>query len=116
MKIVFRCDPAMLDSLARPRHARQALPKWLRTMPRTAFWETHGLDVRTVKQCPPFVDAMSHGFIIPLPCDVNVSDGVLSWIGIIRPFRSGLIRARRSAFMSRRRQPERRFSAPTSPS
>jgi hypothetical protein len=79
MKIVFRCDPAMLESLARPRLARHALPKWLQTMPRTAFSETHGLDVRTVKQCPPFVDAMSHGFVIPLPCDVNVSDGVLSW-------------------------------------
>ena len=26
--------------------------------------------MRTVKQCPPFVDAMAHGFIIPLPCDV----------------------------------------------
>ena len=48
-------------------------------MPRTAFSDTHGQDVRTVKQCPPFVDAMSHGFIMPLPCDVNVSDGVLSW-------------------------------------
>ncbi len=35
--------------------------------------------MRTVKQCPPFVDAMSHGFVIPLPCDVHVADGRLSW-------------------------------------
>ena len=48
-------------------------------MPRSAFSETHGQDVRTVKQCPPFVDAMAHGFVIPLPCDVQVHDGVLSW-------------------------------------
>ena len=48
-------------------------------MPRTAFSETHGQDVRTVKQCPPFVDAMAHGFVIPLPCDVRVHDGVLEW-------------------------------------
>jgi hypothetical protein len=79
MRIVFRCDPAMLDSLIRPIPARTALPDWLRTMPRTAFSETHGQDVRTVKQCPPFVDAMAHGFVIPLPCDVGVRDGVLSW-------------------------------------
>ena len=37
------------------------------------------MEVRTVKQCPPFVDAMSHGFVIPLPCDIHVRDGVLSW-------------------------------------
>jgi len=37
------------------------------------------MEVRTVKQCPPFVDAMSHGFTIPLPCDILVRDGVLSW-------------------------------------
>ena len=69
----------MLDCLARPMPARHALPDWLRTMPRTAFSDAHGQDVRTVKQCPPFIDAMSHGFIMPLPCDVHVSDGVLSW-------------------------------------
>ncbi len=79
MKVVFRCDPALLDCLARPELARHTLPEWLRTMPRTAFSDTHGQDVRTVKQCPPFVDAMSHGFVIPLPCDVHASDGVLSW-------------------------------------
>jgi hypothetical protein len=48
-------------------------------MPASAFSETHGLDVRTVKQCPPFVDAMAHGFIMPLPCDVTVREGRLSW-------------------------------------
>jgi hypothetical protein len=79
MRIIFRCDPSMADDLIRPIPARQALPDWLRTMPRTAYSDTHGQDVRTVKQCPPFVDAMSHGFVIPLPCDVTVKDGVLSW-------------------------------------
>ena len=79
MKVVFRCDPAILPELERPRPARGALPDWLRTMPRTAFSATHGDSVRTVKQCPPFVDAMAYGFIIPLPCDVHVRGGVLSW-------------------------------------
>jgi hypothetical protein len=69
----------MLDELIRPIPARRALPDWLRTMPRVAFSETHGREVRTVKQCPPFVDAMAHGFIIPLPCDIHLRDGVLSW-------------------------------------
>ena len=79
MRIVFRCDPAIEHELIRPVPARAALPEWLRTMPRTAFSDLHGQEVRTVKQCPPFVDAMSHGFTIPLPCDVTVRHGVLSW-------------------------------------
>ena len=79
MKIVFRCDPALIDLLPRPMPARQALPDWLRSMPAMAFSDVHGQDIRTVKQCPPFIDAMSHGFIIPLPCDVHVANGVLCW-------------------------------------
>jgi hypothetical protein len=48
-------------------------------MPAKAFSDLHGRDVRTVKQCPPFVDAMTYGFMIPLPCDVTVSNGAFSW-------------------------------------
>jgi hypothetical protein len=79
MRVVFRCDPAVADRLERPVPARAALPDWLRAMPATAFSAVHATDVRTVKQCPPFVDAMGHGFIIPLPCDVTVGDGRLAW-------------------------------------
>jgi hypothetical protein len=79
MRVVFRCDPALRDHLPPPVPARAALPGWLRTMPRAAPSEAHGQDVRTVKQCPPFVDAMSYGFIIPLPCDITVKGGALSW-------------------------------------
>ena len=31
-------------------------------------------EIRTVKQCPPFVDAMAFGFMVLLPCDVT-NDG-----------------------------------------
>ncbi len=79
MRVVFRCDPALIDTLARPVPARHALPDWIRTMPGTAFSAVHGQDVRTLKHCPPFIDAMAHGFIIPLPCDIHVRDGILSW-------------------------------------
>ncbi|MEW9897646.1 hypothetical protein ABWL39_03260 [Chitinivorax sp. PXF-14] len=79
MQITFRCDPALIDVLPRPIPARQALPEWLRAMPTKAFSELHGRDIRTVKQCPPFVDAMSHGFMILLPCDVRVDHGRFAW-------------------------------------
>jgi len=79
MRVIFRCDPKLRDLLPPPIAARRALPDWVRQMPKDAFSATHGQDVRTVKQCPPFIDAMSHGFIMPLPCDVSVKAGVLSW-------------------------------------
>jgi hypothetical protein len=79
VNIVFRCDPALRDKLPRPAPALQALPDWLREMPGEAFSELHGREVRTVKQCPPFVDAMRHGFVMRLPCDVAVADGKFSW-------------------------------------
>jgi hypothetical protein len=79
MRITFRCDPALLDLLPRPQPARAALPDWLRAMAPRVPSEMHGRPIRTLKQCPPFVDAMSHGFMIFLPCDVVVQNGQFSW-------------------------------------
>jgi hypothetical protein len=85
MRVIFRCDPALYGRLPRPVAARAALPEWLRAMPASAFSELHGQEIRTVKQCPPFVDAMAHGFLIPLPCDVTVHDGRFSWVWDLPP-------------------------------
>ena len=79
MRIVFRCDPALADYLPKPVAARGMLPDWLRAMPANAHSAIHGRDIRTVKQCPPFIDAMSYGFMILLPCDVQVDGGSFSW-------------------------------------
>lgn len=85
MRMVFRCDPALSDHLLRPVPARSALPDWLRAMPAKAHSEIHGREIRTVKQCPPFVDAMRHGFLMLLPCDVKVSGGRFSWAWDLPP-------------------------------
>ena len=79
MNITFRCDPALIDLLPRPIAARAALPDWLRQMPPRVPSPVHGRSIRTVKQCPPFVDAMTHGFMLLLPCDVTVRAGGFSW-------------------------------------
>jgi len=79
MRMIFRCDPALSDHLLRPVAARSQLPGWLRAMPATAHSEIHGREIRTVKQCPPFVDAMAYGVMILLPCDVTVDRGAFSW-------------------------------------
>ena len=94
MRMMFRCDPALSDHLPRPILARGALPDWLRAMPAKAHSEIHGRDIRTVKQCPPFVDAMAYGVMILLPCDVVVDQGSFSWDwNIPEPVTSGHPRA-----------------------
>ena len=79
MNITFRCDPALIDLLPRPVPAQAALPDWLRQMAPRVASPLHQRSIRSVKQCPPFVDAMAHGFLVLLPCDVVVQDGVFSW-------------------------------------
>ena len=79
MRMTFRCDPALADHLPRPAPARSGLPDWLRQMPAKAHSNIHGRDIRTVKQCPPFVDAMAYGVLVPLPCDVTVDKSSFSW-------------------------------------
>lgn len=79
MKIVFRCDPALIDTIPRPVPACEGLPEWLKAMPATVFSELHGLEIRTVKQCPSFVDGMAHGFLMTLPCDVTVASARFAW-------------------------------------
>lgn len=79
MKVVFRCDPNLREFLPPPVAARSVLPQWLRDMPAKAFSEFHQRSIRTVKQCPPFIDAMTYGFMILLPCDVTVEGGRFAW-------------------------------------
>src|SRR5699024_4097904 len=79
MHVVFRCDPNLVDHLRPPQPARAVLPDWLKKMPSSTHSELHGGGIRTVKHCPPFVDAMTHGFVFTLACDVRVEDGVFSW-------------------------------------
>ncbi len=76
INITFRCPPEWEDILPKPVAGRDALPDWLKAMPATAFSDALDLNVRTVKQCPPFIDAMGGGWVMPLLCDVSVGAGL----------------------------------------
>jgi hypothetical protein len=79
MTLTFRC-PSELEGVAPPPvPAASGLPDWLRTMPQQAYSAMAAGDDDTVKRCPPFVDAMTAGFLIPLLCDVQVEDGEFTW-------------------------------------
>lgn len=78
--ITARCHPALEPILPPPVPAREALPSWLRSMPGEAASETLGGEpVRTLKHCPPLLDAMAAGLLMPLACDLTVRGGEIAW-------------------------------------
>ena len=79
LKVVFRCPPELEAVLPRPSLALLGLPDWFKAMPGSAFSGLLQTEQLTVKKCPPFIDAMTHGFLIPLVTDLKIEDGVFSW-------------------------------------
>jgi hypothetical protein len=83
--LTFRC-PKELDGLIPPPvPAAHGLPTWLKAMPSTALSGLMAGEDNTVKRCPPFVDAMTCGFLIPLICDVKVENGEFTWDNELPP-------------------------------
>jgi hypothetical protein len=79
MTLRFRCPRELETILPRPIPAMLGLPDWFKTMPQKAFNPTMGAEAQTVKKCPPFIDAMTYGFLMPLPVDLEVRNGEFSW-------------------------------------
>ena len=78
MEIKFTCPPQLDGKLPPPQPARRVLPDWLRKMELTQHIQDVG-EEQTLKSCPPFIDAMAHGFVIPLAADISIEDGRFSW-------------------------------------
>ncbi len=79
MIIKFRCLPKLAPILPEPIPAKRATPEWLKQMPMTSLIQELEHEVQTVKQCPPFIDAMTAGFLMLLPCDLKFSKGRFDW-------------------------------------
>ncbi len=79
-RILARCHPALAPLLPPPVPAARALPDWLRAMPSDVAAPTlGGAEVRTLKHCPPVIDALTTGVMILLPTDLHVETGEISW-------------------------------------
>jgi len=79
MMLTFRCPPGLETMIPQPIPAVLGLPDWFKALPSKAFNATMGEETQTVKKCPPFIDAMTYGFLIPLAVDLKVHDGEFSW-------------------------------------
>ena len=79
LPITFSCPPELESVLPRPIPAVQGLPDWFKAMPQKAYSTLLQREELTVKKCPPFIDAMIYGFLIPLIADVRVENGTFTW-------------------------------------
>ena len=80
MRITVRCLPEFDGLIPEPVLAEAARPDWLTDMPSTVESEALGrAEVRTLKHCPPMLDAFGTGIVFPLAADVAVENGTLSW-------------------------------------
>ena len=79
MRISFKCYEGLRGVIPEPVPAKRRTPEWLKRMPLTNFEPIKGTDDKTVKNCPPFIDAMTAGFMMPLACDLRFEDGRFEW-------------------------------------
>jgi hypothetical protein len=79
LTLKFRCPAELHGKLPPPVPAAMGLPDWLKAMPTRAFNAVNMRDEDTIKRCPPLVDAMTSGFLIPLICDLRIENGSIIW-------------------------------------
>src|SRR5689334_6991088 len=80
-RIEFHAPAEEFDRIPHPYPASRHVPEWFKNMP--AEFEKGG----TVKRCPPYLTAMTAGYIIPAPGDVRLmmnSQGKVSAIGEVK--------------------------------
>jgi len=83
LTVKFSCPPEMEDVLPRPIPAVRGLPDWFKALPQHSFSTISNKEMMTVKKCPPFIDAMTFGFLMPLAADLKVENGEFSWVSNI---------------------------------
>ena len=79
LTVHFRCPPELEAVLPRPIPAVRGLPDWFKALPQHCFSTVANKELMTVKKCPPFIDAMTYGFLMPLTADLKVENGEFSW-------------------------------------
>lgn len=72
-EIEFLCRKEDFGVIPKPYPSRKLMPDWYKALPQ--FKENQralGNEHSTLKRCPPFLDAMCVGWIIPLAADVEI--------------------------------------------
>jgi hypothetical protein len=70
-KIKFLCENRMSGVIPEPYPARKFIPDWYKKLGMYTTSEEDEMEMPTLKRCPPFLDAMTAGWIIPFPADTT---------------------------------------------
>lgn len=68
-QLEFLCFEDDLGNIPEPYPARKLIPDWYKALPMKLG---KGFNQSTLKRCPPFLDAMVTGWIIPLAADIEI--------------------------------------------
>ena len=76
--IQFICEDPSIDFFKRPEPAKKHIPEWYKKMQTFIAGEeknryVDGSNNTTIKRCMPVYDAMTAGYLLLFPCDVNVT-------------------------------------------
>jgi len=75
--IEFLCRPELLGIIPEPQSSRKNIPEWFKHLqPKMKDPSKDGpgpMGSSTIKRCPPFLDAMSIGWTIPLVADISIT-------------------------------------------
>lgn len=81
--IEFACDSHIFGAIPEPKPANKFLPDWYKKIKPHNGVDQNKFPIRTVKKCMPVLDAMSLGYIIPLPTDLHaITNHDLSYIKV----------------------------------
>ena len=75
-QIEFHARPYELEIFPRPIPAMRAVPEWYKGLPPAL-----GPEQLTLKRCPPFLESMMAGYVIPVPATIQfvAEPGRLRW-------------------------------------
>jgi hypothetical protein len=71
-KIKFYCNERCRGVIPEPYQSRKVMPDWYKKLANYTQKPETGMEMPTLKRCPPFLDAMTTGWIIPLAADITV--------------------------------------------
>lgn len=69
-RVNFFCDKRCKGVIPEPFESRKYIPQWYKKLTAKSKNE-EGFNISTLKRCPPFLDALCSGWIIPLAADVD---------------------------------------------
>lgn len=88
-KITFKTELELFDMIPQPVPARHMIPDWYKKLSSFTKAKDSSWRERTIKRCPPVLDALSTGYIICTPAEIEL---VINEVGDLVEWRSDFIR------------------------